>query len=161
MTIPSMLREKGLRATPQRTIILELLHEVVGHQHQTAQELFQRAQERLPGLNLATIYRTLEGLFEAGLVDRMDAGQDNVRYSLRDPAHLHGHLRCRNCHQGPEIGPEDLTAIAHLIEERYGFVLDVNHLTLNGVCENCLTFSASYGPLSRKAQASKTAPEGR
>lgn len=135
--IASVLREKGLRATPQRTIILELLHEVEGHHHLTAQELFQKAQDRLPGLNLATIYRTLEGLYEAGLVDRMDAGQDTVRYSLRDPAHLHGHLHCRQCHQGPVIGPEDLAAIARLIAERYGFVLDVNHLTLNGICKNC------------------------
>ncbi len=136
--IASVLREKGLRATPQRTVILELLHEVEGHRHQTAQELFQQAQDRLPGLNLATIYRTLEGLFEAGLVDRMDAGE-SVRYSLRDPHHLHGHLHCRQCGHGPEIGSDDLGSIARLIGERYGFVLDVNHLTLSGVCQSCST----------------------
>lgn len=137
--MPALLRQKGLRATPQRTVILELLHEVEGHQHLTAQELFQKAQDRLPGLNLATVYRTLEGLFEAGLVDRMDSGQDTVRYSLRDPAHLHGHLHCRVCQHGPEIGPEDLASIARLIQERYGFALDVNHLTLAGVCRECIT----------------------
>jgi Fur family ferric uptake transcriptional regulator len=133
----SVLREKGLRATPQRTVILELLHEVEGHRHLTAQELFQRARDRLPGLNLATIYRTLEGLFEAGLVDRMVTGQDTARYSLRDPDHLHGHLHCRVCQHGPEIAPEDLNVLARVIHERYGFALDVNHLTLSGLCKDC------------------------
>lgn len=134
--IAEVLRQKGLRATPQRTVILELLHEVEGHRHLTAQELFQQATERLPGLNLATIYRALEGLFEAGLVDRMD-GQETVRYSLRDPEHPHGHLHCRQCQHGPELTGEDLDEFAQLVQERYGFTLDIHHLTLSGVCRDC------------------------
>lgn len=134
--IAAVLRQKGLRATPQRTVIMEILHEVEGHQHLTAQELFQRATDRLPGLNLATIYRALEGLFEAGLVDRMD-GQDTVRYSLRDPDHLHGHLQCRLCQQGPELSAADLEKFARLVQDHYGFALDINHLTLSGVCRDC------------------------
>ena len=68
------LRDKGLRATSQRVVLLRLVAEVKGHRHLTAQEIYDQASQTLPGLNLATVYRTLEGLHEVGLVDRLAAG---------------------------------------------------------------------------------------
>src|SRR5947208_1978563 len=91
------LRHTGLRLTPQRAAILEIVSKQVGHHHLTAQEVYQDARDRLPGLNAATVYRTLEALHEAGLVDMMVTGQDVVRFALHDPNHRHCHLACRSC----------------------------------------------------------------
>jgi Fur family ferric uptake transcriptional regulator len=131
------LREKGLRATSQRVVLLKLVAEVDGHRHLTAQEIYDLASQTLPGLNLATVYRTLEGLHEVGLVDRLAAGLDQVHYSYRDPDHRHGHLCCKRCGKVSEFDYEVVENLAQLIEKKYGFSLADNHLGLSGTCGDC------------------------
>lgn len=133
----AVLKSRGLRATSQRVVLLRLLLEVEGHRHLTAQEIHDRATETLPGLNLATVYRTLEGLNEAGLVDRLDAGLDQVRYSYRDPEHRHGHLCCSSCGKVDEFDYRLVVRLAEELKERHGFQLSTHHLGLSGLCKTC------------------------
>lgn len=131
------LRKKGLRATSQRVILLKLISEVKGHRHMTAGEIFEEAVEALPGLNLATVYRTLEGLHEAGLVDRLAAGLDQVHYSFRDPDHLHGHLCCHSCGKVAVLDYALVQELAKTVFDQYGFQLADSHLGLSGRCKAC------------------------
>ncbi len=133
-----LLRSCGLRVTAQRSTLLKLLCEVEGHQHITAKELFLLAAPILPGLNLATVYRTLDGLFEAGLVDRMNTGRDQVHYSYHDPEHRHGHLCCRNCGAVSEFNYAVILALSQQIRKSHQFQIDREHLTFTGQCEQCL-----------------------
>ncbi len=136
--IQQMLRSRGLRVTAQRTILLNLLHQVEGHRHFTAQEIHEEAETSLPGLNLATVYRTLEGLYEAGLVDRMDSSAiEQVRFSFRDPDHAHGHLCCRACGKVEEFSFDLIVDFADKVKKAKGFAIDRSHLTLSGLCRNC------------------------
>ncbi len=138
MDSPTLLRSHGLRVTAQRSTLLRLLCEVQGHQHLTAKELFIKAEPALPGLNLATVYRTLEGLHEAGLVDRLDTGHEQVHYSFRDPEHRHGHLACKQCGAVEEFDYQTVVAFSERILREHGFRVDRDHLTLSGRCQNCL-----------------------
>lgn len=131
------LRKRGLRATSQRVILLKLISEVEGHKHLTAGEIFEQAVETLPGLNLATVYRTLEGLHEAGLVDRLAAGLDQVHYSYRDPDHLHGHLCCQSCGKVAVLDYAFVQDLAKVVDKEYGFELADSHLGLPGLCKAC------------------------
>lgn len=137
------LREKGLRATSQRVVLLQLISEVKGHQHLTAAQLFERASETLPGLNLATVYRTLEGLHEAGLVDRLIAGLDQIHYSYRDPEHRHGHLCCHSCGKVSVLDYELVARLADTVRKKYNFELADSHLGLSGLCQACRTEKAN------------------
>ncbi len=132
-----LLRGHGLRVTAQRTTLLRLLHEIEGHQHLTAKDLYALAEPALPGLNLATVYRTLEGLHEAGLVDRMATGHDQVHYSFHDPEHRHGHLSCRVCGRVEEFDYQVIVALAQKIRKAHHFMIDREHLTLSGLCASC------------------------
>lgn len=133
------LRDKGLRLTPQRAVIYEILRHVKGHGHLTAQEIFDRARGRLPGLNVATVYRTLEMLHEAGLVDIMERPGSEVRFALRDPANRHCHLVCRSCQRVFDIELDEVERLALRIHSESGFRMDVDHLTLSGRCKRCQT----------------------
>lgn len=131
------LREGGFRLTPQRAIILETIAHARGHGHLTAQEVFQLAKKRLPGLNLATVYRTLETLHEAGLIDHMTAGVGETRFSLHDPKKRHGHLVCRKCETELVIDMSVAKELAERIEAEHGFAIEMEHLSFAGICAAC------------------------
>ena len=130
------LRKKGFRVTPQRAVILETIAHEGGHL--SAQEVYIEACERLPGLNIATVYRTLDSLHSAGLIDLLSSGSKPVHFSLRDPSNPHGHLVCRKCERIFEINPEFVNRIVQEVKQETGFVIDAHHLTLTGLCEMCL-----------------------
>jgi Fur family transcriptional regulator, ferric uptake regulator len=129
------LRQAGFRVTPQRSIILEAVSHNAGHQ--TAQQVFDQARQRLPGLNLATVYRALDALHRAGLIDLLSNGSDLVRFGLHDPTHPHAHLICRSCDDILEVGPDSVQRLAAALKRSSGFSLDVGHLTLVGLCDRC------------------------
>ncbi|MFC2019363.1 Fur family transcriptional regulator, partial [Chloroflexota bacterium] len=66
MSCDLILKQKGLKLTPQRRLILEIIHE--SRSHLTAEEIITYVQSRVPGVNKSTIYRTLELLEELGCV---------------------------------------------------------------------------------------------
>jgi Fur family ferric uptake transcriptional regulator len=124
-----------MRLTPQRSIILETVAHLGGHP--TAQEVFHGAAARLPGLNLATVYRTLETLQHAGIIDLMDQPGGQTRFALRDSEHLHHHLVCENCGGEWEIGSEALRGLASGLLRSHGFRLHTDHVSLVGLCRAC------------------------
>jgi Fe2+ or Zn2+ uptake regulation protein len=129
------MRERGLRLTPQRSVILETVAHSSGHP--TAQDVFHLAQERLPGLNLATVYRALEALQSAGLVDSIESGDGLMGFALRDHDHPHHHLVCTSCGGEWTVGAETVAVFATSLRRRHGFRLNTDHVTLAGLCRSC------------------------
>src|ERR671919_71552 len=68
--IKASLKERGVRLTRQRQILLELIDK--SGQHLNAEELYHLAREQDPKINRVTVYRTLKMLKEGGLVDELD-----------------------------------------------------------------------------------------
>ncbi len=129
------LRRKGFRVTPQRGVILETIAHMGGHR--SVQEVYSEARDRLPGLNIATIYRTLETLHRAGMVDLFDAGSGPALFELRDPSTAHGHLVCSECERVLDIDSELIARLVEEVEREAGFFIDPHHLTLLGICGEC------------------------
>jgi len=133
--LTSELRRAGYRVTAQRAVILES----VAHagDHRSAQQVYHAARRRLPGLNQATVYRTLETLSRAGLVDLHANGGESLSFSMRDPSHPHAHLVCRTCGREVEVDPGLMGSLGRAVKRRTGFVVDTHHMTLGGVCARC------------------------
>ncbi|OGO14540.1 MAG: hypothetical protein A2Y93_00130 [Chloroflexi bacterium RBG_13_68_17] len=129
------LRRSGFRVTPQRNVILETIAHM--GDHLAAQEVFDRARRRLPGLNLATVYRTLDSLHRAGLLDLLTSDGQPVRYSLHDVADAHSHLVCRSCGRVLEVAAAAFDRLARSLKREHGFAADTAHLTLHGLCQEC------------------------
>jgi Fe2+ or Zn2+ uptake regulation protein len=133
--LAEQLREGGHRVTAQRAIILETIAHMDGHI--SAQQVYEGAHQRLPGLNLATVYRTVESLHGAGLINMFSIAGEPMRFSLRNPEHPHSHLVCRTCGLIFELDTTEIETFAQVVEEETGFRIDSGHLTLEGLCENC------------------------
>lgn len=138
MTCRQRLREemrlRGIRVTPQRSVILETVAHLGGHP--TATQVYRHAVRRLPGLNPATVYRTLDALRRAGLVDGLDAGGPE-RFALRDLSHPHHHLVCSECGSVLELEPAPIRVLATAVRRRTGFHIHTDHLSLTGRCRGC------------------------
>jgi Fur family ferric uptake transcriptional regulator len=134
-SLAKRMRQLGYRVTPQRAVILETVAHLPGHR--SAQEVFEKARSRLPGLNIATVYRTLDTLGQAGMIDLLSVGSDAMLFSLRDPSNPHGHLLCRNCERVVSIEAYALNRLAEILWNEYQFKIDDDHLSLQGLCEIC------------------------
>jgi Fur family ferric uptake transcriptional regulator len=89
----AVLREAGLRASPGRAAVTEVLAR--GDCLMSAQDILLRLRrERALSASVATVYRTLDLLHEHGLVRRIDAGQGIARYEPVDPSggDVHQHV---------------------------------------------------------------------
>jgi Fur family ferric uptake transcriptional regulator len=139
--IPDQLRARGLRWTPQRRILVEVLSEVDGHV--TGAELVERCRARDPDTIPSTVYRTLDVLEELGVI-RHSHGADGREEFHVLPAAEHAHLYCRVCSGSWELTANERVVVAAVdaVREAHGFEIDVAHLTLTGVCATCRTDDA-------------------
>lgn len=83
------LREAGLRVTQQRVALLSILMDAADHPN--ADELLARARGMDDSMSLATVYRTLSALEEAGLIRKLSLENEPARYEIA-PAADHDHL---------------------------------------------------------------------
>ncbi|MBW8485338.1 Fur family transcriptional regulator [Actinomadura parmotrematis] len=127
------LRAKGYRVTPQRQLVLEA---VTNLEHATPEEICTEVQRTAQGVNISTIYRTLELLEELGLVRHAHLGHGPPNYHLAAEAE-HIHLVCRACGRAEDADPKAAASLAETLHGRSGFVTDVHHLTVYGRCRDC------------------------
>jgi Fur family transcriptional regulator, ferric uptake regulator len=127
------LRARGYRLTPQRQLVLEAVAELG---HATPEDIATAVRRTASGVNISTVYRTLELLEELGLVQHTHLGHGAPTYSVATDVD-HVHLVCRHCGAVQEADVELLgEAVRRLADER-GFTLDVGHVALFGRCRGC------------------------
>jgi Fur family ferric uptake transcriptional regulator len=128
------LHERGLRWTPQRRTLVEVLSRTDGHV--TGSELVERCRELDPETTPSTVYRTLDVLEELGLV-RHGHGADGREEFHVLPRIVHGHLHCSHCGGTWEIGPDEAATLVGTLEASRGFAVDLSHVTIVGRCAAC------------------------
>lgn len=138
-----LLKEKGLKVTNQRLLVLEVL---AGHEgsHMTAEDIYELVKEDYPEIGLATIYRTLQLLLEMQLVDRMNLDDGCVRYEIGESfggkaegKHHHHHLICKDCGKILPFKDDLLDELERRIEEETGFHVLDHELKFYGQCREC------------------------
>jgi Fur family ferric uptake transcriptional regulator len=145
MTVPSrspsawsgvreQLRSRGLRWTPQRRSIIDVLSE--SHGHVTGGEVVERCRERDPETTPSTVYRTLDVLEELGYLQHSHGADGREEYHVL-PDSQHAHLRCAQCGASWEIQPSEARGLVSGLESSRGFIVDVGHLTIAGHCAGC------------------------
>ena len=128
------IRAGGLRWTPQRRTLIEVLRGREGHV--TATELIARCRERDQTTTPSTVYRTLDLLEELGLVRHGHGHDGREEYHIL-PDQVHGHLYCVGCGTTWEIRPETGAVIVEALASQLGFAVDLSHVTISGRCAGC------------------------
>ena len=134
LSLTEDLRQKGYRITPQREIIIETIAHA--ERHMSAEEVFAEMKKRTQASNIATVYRTLDMLWEEGLACRNDLGEGRIVYAAMQHG-PHVHLVCRCCNQVIDADPGMLDPLGEEMRTQYHFEADLQHLSVFGVCADC------------------------
>ena len=124
----------ALGYTPQRAAVYRFLHST--DVHPTAEEVFRSVRVELPGISLATVYKSLETLVDCGLAQKLGYGDASARYDGRtDP---HSHARCLSCGRIADV-PGPVPAAAPIEVDAHGAPFRVTgyRLELTGYCADC------------------------
>jgi Fur family ferric uptake transcriptional regulator len=132
-TYTEKLHTQGFRLTPQRLVILRILYEAGCHL--SALEVYERAQQVMPGLTEPTVYRTLSFLCAQGLALAAHMGSGQLVYEIGE--HIHHHLICRECGATQEIDHAMLQALYQQFQKSTGYQIDSVHVTFFGLCPDC------------------------
>jgi Fur family ferric uptake transcriptional regulator len=122
-----------LRMTPQRSIILEELRK--SKAHPTADEVYEVVRRRVPRVSLATVYRNLELLTQAGLIQTVELGGCPRRFDGRAGEHLH--VRCLDCGKVEDISDGLLGRAKKRVGKLSGYRILGHHLEFTGRCPDC------------------------
>jgi Fur family transcriptional regulator, ferric uptake regulator len=136
-TTRGSLKQRGVRLTRQRKILLDLIDK--SGKHLDAESLFHMAREQDPKLNRVTVYRTLKLLKEEGLVDELDLlhyGGDQHYYETRMKRE-HAHIVCLRCGKVEEYFGDPLQQMRNQIEAMFGFEILITRSEIGGYCADC------------------------
>lgn len=131
--LTTALRKRGQRVTPQRLAIARTVREL--DRHTTAEAVFARATEQVPGISLPTVYATLELLESLGLVRRVATETATAVYDPRTDDHHH--LVCRDCGEVLDVDAAvDHSSVLRAARAR-GFAVEDAQIVIRGVCAAC------------------------
>jgi len=121
------------RMTSQREIILAELKK--NKQHLSADELYELVRKIMPRISLATVYRNLEFLAEAGMVARLEISGRQKRFDSE--LHEHDHVYCVQCHKIENVHLErkQEDSPSHAIAD--GYIITGHRLEFVGLCPLC------------------------
>jgi Fur family ferric uptake transcriptional regulator len=131
------LRDRGVRMTHQRELVLELIQG--SSRHLDAESLWKLAARKDPHINLATIYRTLTLLKRFGLVDELDLMHIEGEKHYYEVARLrsHIHLACFHCGEIQEFQTPLFTKLCKQVEQECSFSIKTSRLEFGGLCTRC------------------------
>ena len=142
--LATRLRSRGLRMTPQRDHVLAAVRELG---HATPEQI----GEAVPGVDITTVYRTLELLEQLGLVRHTHLGHGAPTF--RPAGDEHVHVVCHSCGRVIDA-PVSLTdELAERLRDEQGFLVDRSHFTVFGQCVDCVAIGA--GPATEQTAGGK------
>jgi Fur family ferric uptake transcriptional regulator len=132
-SLADVLRSRGLRLTAQRQLVLDAVHDLG---HATPDQVHASVAKVAAGVNITTVYRTLELLEELGLVTHAHLSHGAPTYhAVGEEQHVH--LVCRTCGGVAEVPSRLLSPLAEALSGEHGFMIDMGHVALFGVCGHC------------------------
>ena len=143
--------DKQMRMTNQREILLRELR--TSREHLTADELYERVKKRMPRISLATVYRNLEILSEAGIIGKMEVSGRQKRFEY--DAKPHDHIHCVQCRRVDNI-EFDRDLVEHAsVGSPGGYRITGYHVEFTGICASC----RSKEPRLLEQEMSELTPE--
>ena len=131
-----LLKDRGLKFTKPREVILKILYDNEGHF--SPEEIHSLIRKNYSDLSvgIATIYRTMSLLEDAGLADSISFGKDGKLYELGIKKH-HDHLICTSCGKIIEFVDDTIEYRQEEIAKEHNFQMSDHSMKIVGLCQEC------------------------
>mgnify|MGYP002735272504 CR=1 FL=1 len=129
------MSEPMMRMTKQRAAVLKCLE--TDDAFRSAQQVHQALEEAGEPVGLATVYRNLQALEDAGRVDTVRGPDGEQLFRLCGDIGHHHHLVCRECGKTQEISLGGLEQELVALVADSGYSLTTHQLEIFGICEDC------------------------
>ncbi|HEY5089242.1 MAG TPA: Fur family transcriptional regulator [Polyangia bacterium] len=129
----SYLARKGLKTTQQREAIVDAFLRISGHVG--LEDLLSSARRKYPRVGLATVYRTVKLLEEAGIAVARHFGPGQTLYEISEGRAHHDHLICDACGFIIEFESNEIEKLQDTAARRLGFNVLRHRHELFGLCE--------------------------
>jgi Fur family transcriptional regulator, ferric uptake regulator len=134
--LKKIVKQKGLKYTEQREIVLSvLLH---AKEHLSAEEVYNeiKREHQDSNIGIATVYRALSFLEEVDLIASITFGTDGKKYESNAKSH-HDHLICTSCGKIIEFMDDEIEKRQEKIAKKNKFKITSHSMQLYGTCETC------------------------
>lgn len=129
------ISSKTLKHSRQRKAILDVFLSI--DRHLTAEELYRLARRRCATVGVATVYRTMKMLAEAGLCRELKFDDGTTRYEHLYGHRHHDHLICTKCGRFVEVVDPAIERLQMRLAERHGFRPERHRMEIYGTCRRC------------------------
>lgn len=133
--VEQTLQSAGLRATTPRIKVLEFFR-TSKHLHFSAEDVYRHVVEEKIDVGLATVYRVLSQLVDAGILSSGMLDSTKVVYELNEGVR-HDHIVCLNCGRVDEFSDPVIEARQKGVADELGYLLSGHQLVLHGYCADC------------------------
>jgi Fur family ferric uptake transcriptional regulator len=131
----AFVKAKGLHESKIRDLVVETF--MAAGEHLGLDEILERVRTKNPGVGMATVYRTMRLLEEAGLVQTRNFNDGPTLYEIVLGRAHHDHLICQHCGLIVEFVSEPIEKLQEKVAEQHGFELLRHRHELFGLCEGC------------------------
>ena len=122
-----VLRDAGLRVTPQRASIITILSET--DDHPNVEELYEKVRALDDTISVATVYRTMSVLENLGLVRKLVLDDAPARYEMMPPTN-HDHLVDVESGELVEIPGTDIADVMNRVASELGYEIVSHHTVI-------------------------------
>ncbi len=129
-----IFKKIGLRATPQRLEIYNILKLKEGHP--AAEDIYEQVRQHFPSISLDTIYRTLSLFERHGVIKKVHHLADKTRYDTN--LKHHHHFVCVRCKKIIDLTWEAVDAVPMPEGIRKWGTVEERYVELRGICNDCL-----------------------
>lgn len=129
------LDTRGLKSTRQRSLIVDTFFNLDGHL--SVEEVWARVRQADARVSVATVYRTMKLLHEAGLAHARNFGDGQTRYEAAVGREHHDHLICTRCATIIEFENDQIERLQELVAKKHGFRVTSHKMELYGLCKSC------------------------
>ncbi len=131
------LESRGVRITAQRRLLVGIIQD--SPRHLDAAGLLEVARKQDPGIDRATVYRTIALLKDKGLIDELDLMhlEGEKHYYEVKTNHDHCHMACFRCGAIMEYASSSFDKLKADIAKQSGFHIRVVRLEVGGFCRQC------------------------
>lgn len=122
-----------LKQSKNRNAILSLLQSV--KTHPTAEWIYTELKKDNSNISIATVYRNLNQLHEAGQIIKIDVGDGLDHYDAFTSDHCH--FICKKCNSVLDIDVPSADSLQIEAEKLNGVLVQKSSLIFYGLCSNC------------------------